>query len=90
MTSKDEVHGETSGKPPGHRPGLPGKVVCFYIVPLDPAYKAGLVGHVPAKRLGVWNGFSTVSNKNSEMYHQNVTSSFFLPLCLWGYFRKIL
>jgi hypothetical protein len=41
-------------KPPGHRPGLPGKVVFFHIVPLlarlvgrNPAYKAGLAGHVP-------------------------------------------
>jgi hypothetical protein len=33
----------------GHRPGLPGRVVSFHIVPLDPAYKAGLAGHVPAK-----------------------------------------
>jgi len=36
-------------KPPDHRPGLPGKVISFHIVPLDPAYKAGLAGHVPAK-----------------------------------------
>ena len=27
--------------------GLPGKVISFYIVPLDPAYRAGLAGHVP-------------------------------------------
>jgi hypothetical protein len=52
MISKSGVHGETNVKLPGHRPGLPGKVVSFYIVPLDPAYKAGLVGHVPAKRSG--------------------------------------
>jgi len=33
------------------RRGLPGKVISFYIVPLDPAYRqagrAGLAGHVP-------------------------------------------
>jgi hypothetical protein len=34
-------------KLPGHRPGLPGKVIAFHIVPLDPAYKAGLAWHVP-------------------------------------------
>jgi hypothetical protein len=34
----------------GHRPGLPGKVISFYIVPLDPAHSAGLAGHVPVKR----------------------------------------
>jgi len=33
----------------GHWPELPGKVISFHIVPLDPAYKAGLAGHVPAK-----------------------------------------
>ena len=31
-------------EPPGHRPGLPGKVISFPIVALDPAYKAGLRG----------------------------------------------
>ena len=36
-------------KLPAHGAGLPGKVISFYIVPLDPAYKAGLAGHVPAK-----------------------------------------
>jgi hypothetical protein len=36
-------------KLPGHRPGLPGKVISFHIVPLDPAYKAGLGGHVPVR-----------------------------------------
>jgi hypothetical protein len=36
-------------KLPAHRAGLPGKVILFYIVPLDPAYKAGLAGHVPVK-----------------------------------------
>jgi hypothetical protein len=34
-------------KLPGHRPGLPGKVISFHIVPLDPAYRAGIAGHVP-------------------------------------------
>jgi len=34
-------------KLPAHRAGLPGKVISFYIVPLDPAHSAGLAGHVP-------------------------------------------
>jgi len=40
-------------KLPGHPLGrdkhaeLPGKVFAFHIVPLAPAYKAGLTGHVP-------------------------------------------
>jgi hypothetical protein len=37
-------------KLPAHRAGLPAKVISFYIVPLDPAYKAGLAGHVPVKQ----------------------------------------
>ena len=52
MISKGGVHGETSVKLAGHRPGLPGKVGFLYIVPLDPANKVGLVGHVPANRSG--------------------------------------
>jgi len=31
--------------------GLPGKVVSFYIVPLAPFLKDGLVGHTPVKVL---------------------------------------
>jgi hypothetical protein len=38
-------------KLPAHRAGLPGKVILLYIVPLDPAYKAGLTGHVPVESL---------------------------------------
>ncbi len=43
-------------KLPAHRAGLPGHAVAsrmraneisFFIVPLDPAYKAGLAGHLP-------------------------------------------
>jgi len=33
-----------------HRAGLPGNEISFPIVPLDPAYKAGLAGHLPAKK----------------------------------------
>jgi len=49
-------------KLPGHRPGpfdkalgpehvegLPGNVISFYIVSLDPAHSAGLAGHVPVR-----------------------------------------
>jgi hypothetical protein len=36
-------------KLPAHRAGLPGKETSFLIVPLDPAYKAGLAGHLPVK-----------------------------------------
>jgi hypothetical protein len=40
-------------KLPAHRAGLPGKEMSFLIVPLDPAYKAGLAGHLPVKRIVV-------------------------------------
>jgi len=36
-------------KLPAHRAGLPGNEISFLFVPLDPAYKAGLAGHLPAK-----------------------------------------
>jgi len=38
-------------KLPAHRAGLPGKEIFVLIVPLDPAYKAGLAGHLPAKQM---------------------------------------
>jgi hypothetical protein len=37
-------------KLPAHRAGLPGNEISFLIVPLDPAYKAGLAGHLPVNR----------------------------------------
>jgi hypothetical protein len=36
-------------KLPAHRARLPGNVMSFHIVPLDPAYKAGFAGHAPVK-----------------------------------------
>jgi hypothetical protein len=36
-------------KLPAHRAGLPGNEISFFIVPLYPAYKAGLAGHLPVK-----------------------------------------
>jgi hypothetical protein len=50
--------GRQNVKLPAYRVGLPGHAVAsrmraneisFFIVPLDPAYKAGLVGHLPVK-----------------------------------------
>jgi hypothetical protein len=37
-------------KLPAHRAGLPGNEISLLIVPLDPAYKAGLAGHLPVKQ----------------------------------------
>ncbi len=37
-------------KLPGYPPALPGKVISFDIVPLDPASKTGSAGRVPAKK----------------------------------------
>ena len=36
-------------KLPAHRAVLPGNEISFLFVPLDPAYKAGLAGHLPVK-----------------------------------------
>jgi hypothetical protein len=38
-------------KPPAHRAGLPGNEISFFIVPLDPAYKAGLAEHLPVNKI---------------------------------------
>jgi len=40
----------TKVKLPAHRAGLPGNEISFLIVPFDPAYKAGLAGHLPVKQ----------------------------------------
>jgi len=37
-------------KLPAHRAALPGNEIFFLIVPLDPAYKAGLAGRLPVKK----------------------------------------
>jgi len=37
-------------KLPVCRTGLPGKELSFHIVPLDPAHKARVAGHLPVKR----------------------------------------
>jgi hypothetical protein len=34
-------------KLPAHRAWLPRNEISFFIVPLDPTYKAGLAGHLP-------------------------------------------
>jgi hypothetical protein len=40
-------------KLPANRAGLPGNEISFLIVPLDPAYKAGLTGHLPVQTKGL-------------------------------------
>ncbi len=45
---------DSNVKLPGHpvrtgTPELPGKVILFHIVPLDPAHKAGFAWHVPVE-----------------------------------------
>ncbi len=42
-----------------------GNLTC--IVPLDPAYKAGLAGHLPAKRLFGLMGFCIFAEEHFEM-----------------------
>ena len=60
-------------KLPGHRPGLPGKVISFHIVPLDPSYKSGLAEHVPVssilkifRKLSRTNGSHENADPNSQ------------------------
>jgi hypothetical protein len=42
-------------KPPGHRPGLPGKVISFHIVPLDPSLSGR--GTFRPTNMGLSNAF---------------------------------
>jgi hypothetical protein len=62
-------------KLPAHRAGLPGQAVAsrmraneisFFIVPLDPASKAGLAGYLPVKRKRAFFKGIQVSTKNQE------------------------
>jgi hypothetical protein len=55
----------------GHRPGLPGKVISFHIVPLYPACKAGLAGHVPAK-IGCAGSISAFSETALFLFLQSL------------------
>jgi len=43
-----ETRSQKHVKLPAHRAELPGNEISFLIVPLHPAYKAGLAGHLPA------------------------------------------
>jgi hypothetical protein len=40
---------------PAHRARLPGNEISFLLVPLDPAYQAGLAGHLPVKLQSIHN-----------------------------------
>jgi hypothetical protein len=73
--------GFTSNRPPGistwttinvklpaHRAGLPGKETSFLIVPLDPAYKAGLAGHLPVNQLP-FHWISQGKNMKGSLVH---------------------
>ncbi len=53
-------------KLPAHRAGLPGNEISFLFVPLGPAYKAGLAGHLPANDLmgGTSNHHSLIDPDN--------------------------
>ena len=57
-----------SVKLPAHRAGLPGNEISFSIVPLDPAYKAGLAGHLPVNRIINMNVPSTSYLQKSFPY----------------------
>ena len=53
-------------KLPAHRAGLPGNEISFFIVPLDPAYKAGLAGHLPVDDLtGYTSHYHSLINLDS-------------------------
>ena len=45
-------------KLPAQRAGLPGKVISFYVVPLDPALKGGACGALAGQGRTSWRGES--------------------------------
>ncbi len=63
--------------------GLPGNEISFLIVPLDPAYKAGLAGHLPAKPVDN----STTRTINLPICH--LTFDIHLNFALWHSFIHI-
>jgi hypothetical protein len=46
------------------RPVLPGKAILFYIVPVDPAYRARLAGHVPVNYENLKGGYENEKKGN--------------------------
>jgi len=66
-------------KLPVDRAGLPGKVISFYIVPLDPAHKAGLTGHGPVKRLRCDLGFISPSQEDFQRSSEGLSSEVAKP-----------
>jgi hypothetical protein len=65
-------------KLPAYRAGLPGNEISFLIVPLAPAYKAGLAGHLPVN--GTFLGFREILFETMEKREKEVQRSkkFFL------------
>jgi hypothetical protein len=62
-----------------HRAGLPGKEFSFLIVPLDPAYKAGLAGHLPVKKRAdrISHSFGEIiSLRTEKLTFHRVSSTF--------------
>jgi hypothetical protein len=58
-------------KLPAHRAGLPGKEIFILIVPLDPAYKAGLAGHLPVREIKpIKNLEPTFTKKEDKNEHK--------------------
>jgi hypothetical protein len=52
-----------------HSAGLPGNDSLFNIVPLDPAHRAGLAGHAPAKNHAT--SFDSYKSSRPDLIHSS-------------------
>jgi len=71
---------------PAHRVGLPGNEISFFIVPLDPAYKAGLAGHLPVTLpcprypKGLKGACSIENKREHSLFHLSLIPPISYPL----------
>jgi len=57
-----------------HKARLPGKVILFHIVPLDPTPKAGITGHIPVTRRVLLNGKATIGKPKRRRVKSRILS----------------
>jgi hypothetical protein len=62
-------------KLPAHRAGLPGKVISFCIVPLDPAHSAGIAGHVPANTSKLLSSYHNLNLDTTQKIRNRIPLS---------------
>ena len=71
-------------KLPADKAAIPGNELSFLIVPLDPAYKAGFAGHLPATHTRLSDSLELrqtefLCNVLPRHFHGHITSHFIGP-----------